>query len=52
MQTIQPTMCLQVRPIDEVEDKLSRELLPITQWCRDNKMVLNPKKTKYMVIAS
>ena len=38
--------------IQVVEEKLTREILPIIQWSEMNKMVLNEKKTKAMVVAS
>ena len=38
--------------IQVVEEKLTREILPIIQWSEMNKMVLNEKKTKAMTVAS
>ena len=38
--------------LQNVEVRLAREIQPIIQWSAMNKMVLNEKKTKTMVIAS
>jgi hypothetical protein len=35
-----------------LETSLQHELDNVTQWCNSNKMVINPKKTKSMLIAS
>ena len=40
------------RDVDNINERLQKGLVTISAWCEHNSMVLNPKKTESMVIAT
>ena len=37
---------------EAVEEKLNNDLHEVSKWCEENKMVINPEKTKIMLVTT